>query len=30
MIPDSEVRLTQMTKTAGCAAKIGRELWLEF
>lgn len=23
MIPDSEVRLTQMTKTAGCAAKIG-------
>ena len=23
MIPDNEVRLTQMTKTAGCAAKIG-------
>ena len=23
MIPDHEVRLTQMTKTAGCAAKIG-------
>lgn len=23
MIPDKEVRLTQMTKTAGCAAKIG-------
>ena len=23
MIPDSEVRLTQMTRTAGCAAKIG-------
>lgn len=23
MIPDSEIRLTQMTKTAGCAAKIG-------
>lgn len=23
MIPDDEVRLTQMTKTAGCAAKIG-------
>ena len=23
MIPDQEVRLTQMTKTAGCAAKIG-------
>ncbi|WP_077611834.1 selenide, water dikinase SelD [Clostridium sp. Marseille-P2415] len=23
MVPDSEVRLTQMTKTAGCAAKIG-------
>ena len=23
MIPDEEVRLTQMTGTAGCAAKIG-------
>ena len=31
MIPDNEVRLTQMTKTAGCALqRLVRGLWQEF